>query len=507
MTNLSFAFNKDEYNHLAFAAYATTPDKAQRALKRAGKLLEFKDRYIAAYTRSGIPALWYMVINERESGSDFDAYLGNGQSLHRVTTLVPAGRGPWASWEDGAIDATTYDHVGRPGPEGWTWAWFLFKCEGWNGFGPRLHGRHSGYLWSGSQVYDTEPEGGGKYVADGVWDASVYDTQLGCYPLARAILQLDPSLRLTNAADFNSNWGGTVVNPPRIELKPQKQEEKLTGIRWLQTSLNTIQGNGLVVDGSYGRHTRAAVRQFQSLHNLRVDGQAGDLTCAAIDDALANMSKSSGIIQIPAPAAPTAASSPVVKKGPAMDFTSIINLAGLVAPQFVPALGAVNPLLPVAINVLGEALGASAPHTADSVSAIAATKPADEIAVAIKSAADMYAKHVAAASGTGPAPLVLPAPAGAATPASVLPVEDVQPGFSLSTGGVLMNPWIQTALHAVSGLGGVIIGSGLLDPNGPIAGLVAGRPVLGFAFMVLSSAISHYMVKASNDATTQAGIK
>ena len=509
MTNLSFAFNKDEYDHLAFAARPTSPDKAQHALKRAEELLKFKDRYVAAFTRSGIPALWYMVINERESSSNFGTYLGNGQSLHRVTTLVPAGRGPWATWEDGAIDATTYDHVGRPGPEGWTWAWFLYRCEAWNGFGPRLHGRHTGYLWSGSNVYDTEPEGGGKYVADGVWDASAHDPQLGCYPLARAILQLDPSLKLSDAAVFNSDWGGYVANPPKIEVKPKPQEEKLSGISWLQTALNSIQGAGLIVDGSYGRHTRAAVRVFQSLHNLKVDGQAGDATCSAIDAALADVAKSSGVIQKPAPAAPTPLLVPApatVKKGPAMDFTSIINLAQLVAPAFVPALGAVNPFLPVAINVLGDALGANAPHTAESVSAAASTRPADEIAIAIKTAADMYAKHLsgAAPAATVSAPVVSAPGVAATSPAA--PVADTTP-FSLSTGGVLMNPWIQTALHAVSGLGGVIIGSGLLDPGGPIAGLVAGRPVLGFAFMILSSAISHYMVKASNDATTQAGIK
>lgn len=510
MTNFSFVFNKGEYEHLAFAARPTSPSLAQKALKRAEELLAHKERYFAACRRSGIPALWYLVINERESGSDFGTYLGNGQSLHRVTTLVPAGRGPWATWEDGAIDATTYDHVGRPGPEGWTWAWFLYRCEAWNGFGPRLHGKHTGYLWSGSNIYDAEPEGGGKYVADGVWDASAHDAQLGCYPLARAVLQLDPSMKLSDAAVFNSDWGGYVANPPKIETKPQPQEEKLTGVRWMQTSLNTIQGAGLVVDGSYGRHTRAAVRIFQSLHNLKVDGQAGDLTCSAIDAALVDMPKSEAVIQIPAPAdtTPPPASLPVsVKKGPAMDFTSIVNLAGLVAPAFVPALGAVNPLLPVAINVLGDALGSMAPHTAESVAATASTKAADEVASAIKKAAELYASHVnGAASAVGAPVSAAPVP-GPAAVVPAAPVAGAAPAFSLSTGGVLMNPWIQTALHAVSGLGGVIVGSGLLDPNGPIAGLTAGRPVLGFAFMVLSSVISHYMVRASNDATTQAGIK
>jgi lysozyme family protein/peptidoglycan hydrolase-like protein with peptidoglycan-binding domain len=503
-TNLTFAFNREEYNTLAAYAQPSDAQHAARILKRATELMKFKARYTAVQERTGIPALWYMVINERESASNFGTYLGNGQSLRRVTTLVPAGRGPFASWEDGAVDATTYDHVGRPGPEGWTWAWFLFKCEGWNGFGPRLHGRHTGYLWAGSQVYDTDPHGGGKYVADGVWDASAHDAQLGCYPLARAIVQLDPSLNLTGVYPYTTPWGVESGKPLPVVVKPEAQPEKLTGVRWLQDSLNKIQGAGLTVDGSYGRHTRAAVRRFQSLHSLSVDGQAGDLTCSAIDVELAIMPKSEGIPTEVHPTLPPASTVIDTQKGRSMDFTSIINLAQLVAPKFVPALGAVNPLLPVALDVLGKALGADGPHTNDTVVTAARDKLPDEVANAIKSAAVEYAKHVTGAAtsiGVTVGEQVIPSAPAVSAPAAK-PVQQLP-----STGGVLMNTWIQSVLHVISGLGGIIAGSGLMDPNGPIAGLTAGRPVLGLLFVVASSLINHYMIKASNEATVQAGLK
>lgn len=502
-TNLSFSFNREEYNTLAAYAYPSK-EHAAKILKRAHVILSYKARYMAVQQRTGIPALWYMVINERESASDFGTYLGNGQSLRRVTTLVPAGRGPWASWEDGATDATTYDHVGRPGPEGWTWAWFLFKCEGWNGFGPRLHGRHTGYLWSGTQVYDNDAHGGGKYVADGVWDATAHDAQLGCYPLARALVQLDPSLNIIGPYPFSTSWGTEDGKPLPVVDRPPEQPEKLVGVRWLQDSLNKIQGAGLVVDGSYGRHTRAAVRKFQSLHSLNVDGQAGDLTCSAIDAELVSMPKSADIPKEVSPTPAPASTVISIHKGRSMDFTSIINLAQLVAPKFVPALGAVNPLLPVALEVLGKALGADGPHTGDTVVAAAKDKLPDEVATAIKTAAFEYAKHVTGAATSigvtvGEQPVrAAPAPVPAA-PTSAAPLP--------STGGVLMNPWIQSVLHVISGLGGVIAGSGLLDPGGPIAGLTTGRPVLGLLFVIASSVINHYMVKASNEATVQAGIK
>jgi lysozyme family protein len=499
--NLTFLFNREDYNHLAAAALPTNATKADKIMHRARELLAFKDRYVGAQTRTGIPALWYAVINERESGSDFGTYLGNGQSLRRVTTLVPAGRGPWKTWEDGAADATTYDHVGRPGPDGWTWAWFLFKCEGWNGFGPRLHGRHTGYLWSGTQVYDTGPGGGGKYVSDGVWDPSAHDTQLGVYPLARALVELDPSLDLIGPDPFTTSWSGVPAVAPPVVSALEPQNEKLAGVRWIQDSLNKIQSSGLIVDGSYGRHTRAAIRKFQEVSSIAVDGQAGNETCSAIDAALVRMSKSSNISKSPADAAPVISS----HKGRSMDLNSIINLAQLVAPKFVPALGAVNPLLPVAINVLGEALGAVGPHTLDSVSASASNKAADEVAMAIKTASEAYAKHIETAAASH-AP-VTQAPVTQA-PVTHAPAMTTTTSMSTSTttsppstGGLYVDRLSSGAMQIALAIGSALLGSGLLDPNGPLSGVLHAYPLAGALLAVVSWFIHDRMVKASNDAT------
>lgn len=53
-------------------------------------------------------------------------------------------------------------------------------------------------------------------------------------------------------------------------------------VRWLQRSLNRVLGTNLVVDGLWGRQTRAAVRQFQRRENLGVDGVVGRLTEGAL---------------------------------------------------------------------------------------------------------------------------------------------------------------------------------------------------------------------------------
>ena len=56
----------------------------------------------------------------RESGADFSTYLGNGEPLTRRTRIVPKGRGPFKTWEDGAVDALRFDSLDDVLAEDWT---------------------------------------------------------------------------------------------------------------------------------------------------------------------------------------------------------------------------------------------------------------------------------------------------------------------------------------------------------------------------------------------------
>jgi peptidoglycan hydrolase-like protein with peptidoglycan-binding domain len=57
---------------------------------------------------------------------------------------------------------------------------------------------------------------------------------------------------------------------------------------WLQLSLNKLGTDpALVPDGSYGRQTADAVKEFQQSHGLEPDGKVGPETWTAIDGALA----------------------------------------------------------------------------------------------------------------------------------------------------------------------------------------------------------------------------
>jgi len=106
------------------------------------------------------------------------------------------------------------------------------------------------------------------------------DKQLGCAALLKAMMVLDPSIKPIRETAL------IVGEPP-----PHPVEASLTGVKWIQNSLNVVLDLSppLVVDGNYGANTRAAVREFQSAHGLAVDGQAGDRTLAALDAALLMM--------------------------------------------------------------------------------------------------------------------------------------------------------------------------------------------------------------------------
>jgi lysozyme family protein len=152
--------------------------KAQRA---ADVILHYKVRYLAIEDATGVPWWFTGILHYRESGNDVATYLGNGQSLDHKTTQVPKGRGPFKTFEAGAIDAL--EHEGFDQVEDWSIGNALVRFEMYNGMGYHRRGLPSPYLWSGSQYYSH-----GKYTADGHFSASVTDPQLGCAVLLRKLM-------------------------------------------------------------------------------------------------------------------------------------------------------------------------------------------------------------------------------------------------------------------------------------------------------------------------------
>ena len=155
----------------------------------ARKIIANKARYQEIEAKTGVPWALIAVLHMRESSGNFNTYLGNGQSLSRVTTIVPAGRGPFKgpnAFFDGAVDALRID--GLSSVRDWRLGKQLFYCEQFNGWG--YAPKPSPYIWGGTNVQVR-----GKWVRDHVFDPTFWDTQPGCAPILATMAKHDPGLQ------------------------------------------------------------------------------------------------------------------------------------------------------------------------------------------------------------------------------------------------------------------------------------------------------------------------
>jgi len=149
--------------------------------------------YLTITDKTGLPWPMIATLHRRESDANFSTYLGNGQPLSHVTTIVPRGRGPFhepGAFVNGAVDAIAQE--GWNGVQDWRLEKQLYYCELFNGPGYFMHGLPSPYVWGGTSIQRP-----GKYVADGVFSTAVLDPQPGCAPLLAMIAKLDPSVTFT----------------------------------------------------------------------------------------------------------------------------------------------------------------------------------------------------------------------------------------------------------------------------------------------------------------------
>lgn len=166
----------------------------------AKALVASKPRYQAVEAKTGVPWWVIAVIHERESSQNWQRSLAQGDPWNRVSTHVPAGRGPFNSWEEAAIDALVNCHPHLARKKNWSIGPALANLELYNGAGYVNRGKPSPYVWAGTDQYS-----GGKYVRDGVYDPSHVDSQPGCAGMLKAMMALDSSIKL----------GGSPVSTPK----------------------------------------------------------------------------------------------------------------------------------------------------------------------------------------------------------------------------------------------------------------------------------------------------
>lgn len=225
----------------------------------AGRLIAAKDRYKGLFAETSVPWPVIAMIHERECSQNWDLSIAQGDPWNAASVHVPAGRGPFGSWEEAAVDAlVAFEHMDQ-----WahwdTVAGALTRMEMYNGLGYAGMNQASPYVWSRTDQYVS-----GKYVADHDFDPNVIDSQEGCAALLTAMMLQDPTI----AEDFPS-WGAAPAQPSLTG-----DDGVLHDTRWLQGTLNQLGANPqLTVDGGWGLHTMAALKTYQAGAGLAASGR------------------------------------------------------------------------------------------------------------------------------------------------------------------------------------------------------------------------------------------
>ena len=155
---------------------------------KVARVVDNRRRYESvshAFINPGLRWIHVSIFHDLECSLDFSRYLGNGQSLRHKTTIVPKGRGPFNSFEEGAIDAIKIQGLNKI--QDWSIGGTLYTIEGFNGYGyDKYHNMNSPYLWAGTQHYTK-----GKYDKDGHFNPDLVSSQIGAALLLRELLKID----------------------------------------------------------------------------------------------------------------------------------------------------------------------------------------------------------------------------------------------------------------------------------------------------------------------------
>jgi lysozyme family protein len=279
MTSITFANLEPDYNKLIPHAYIKSGREGELRKACVENLLPHLDLYKEVEARTGVPAAWSMATAMREMSGNVNCYIGNGQSLHRRTTIVPIGRGPFNSFLDGCIDAFRIDGLLGLPPEIWRkLAFSCYKHEGFNGWGYRAKGLPSPYVFGATAVQRP-----GKFPRDHVWDPNMWDPQLGTLSIIEELVALHSELKYYDDVIEKAGLGAEM--PSAVAPHPVM---KNTNAEFVQSSLNKIRvlGTPLLVDGNVGRATIRAVANFQQKYRLVADGIPGPKTIAKIKEVL-----------------------------------------------------------------------------------------------------------------------------------------------------------------------------------------------------------------------------
>lgn len=159
---------------------AIRPTKANEVAFSVNNVIANWPRYqVVSAQFGGMPPWFVGIIHGLEASFNFNTHLANGDPLFNSdgkaipTTHVPAGLGPFATWEAGAIAA--FHHEGWTASMEWDLGTILMRLRAYNGTGyEQFHGINTPYIWSMTNHYTA-----GRYVADGDWSSTSVSQEAG----------------------------------------------------------------------------------------------------------------------------------------------------------------------------------------------------------------------------------------------------------------------------------------------------------------------------------------
>ncbi len=156
-----------------------------------------------------IPWWFSAIASEREYGPDrngnqrWNCQLGQGDPLNQVSRHIPRGMGPYLdhpgdtpghdAWTRCCVDVLVNSAPYAARWTDWTIGGALTLWIDYNGTGYELyHHEPSPYDWGATNI-----EQRGKYIGDGQFSATAWDTQIGCAAMLRAMMEIDSTILFT----------------------------------------------------------------------------------------------------------------------------------------------------------------------------------------------------------------------------------------------------------------------------------------------------------------------
>lgn len=191
------------WDHLMLRA-----NQAAEVTATARKLIGYKTRYQSIEKLTGVPWWLVAVLHERESGANFNTQLAQGDPLHQRSHNEPIS-GPFNTFEDSAVWALAHDHLNKA--IDWRIEKALYFSELWNGWGYWMYHPScpSPYVWGATSVQKA-----GKYIRDGVWSSSAWDTQIGTAAMLFEMAKLDPTIKFVRESPEGTKGDAAPPIPP-----------------------------------------------------------------------------------------------------------------------------------------------------------------------------------------------------------------------------------------------------------------------------------------------------